>query len=135
MTASAVSELVNDMLAGDRNALARLISMAENDSPELPEIMETLTPHLGKACSVGITGPPGTGKSTLIGKLADTIRGKGLQVGIIAVDPTSPISGGAVLGDRIRMPQLDLDEGVFIRSMTTRGGAARAACPRRLPLR
>jgi len=118
-----VSKLVNDMIAGDKNALAQLISMAENENPNLPEIIEMLSPHLGKAFSIGITGPPGAGKSTLIGNLAGIIRSKGLKVGIIAVDPISPISGGAILGDRIRMPQLDMGEGVFIRSMTTRGGS------------
>jgi len=109
------------MLAGEKNSLARLISLAENDSPVLPEILEMLRPRLGKAYCVGITGPPGGGKSTLVDKLTASIRSKGLSVGIIAVDPSSPISSGAVLGDRIRMHQHYLDEGVFIRSMATRG--------------
>jgi LAO/AO transport system kinase len=120
------------MLAGEENSLARLISLAENDSPDLPEIIEMLRPHLGKAYCIGITGPPGVGKSTLIDKLTAVIRNKGLRVGIIAVDPSSPISGGAVLGDRIRISQHYLDEGVFIRSMATRGsqgGLSKAVAP------
>jgi LAO/AO transport system kinase len=120
------------MLAGEENSLARLISLAENDSPDLPEIIEMLRPHLGKAYCIGVTGPPGVGKSTLIDKLTAVIRNKGLRVGIIAVDPSSPISGGAVLGDRIRISQHYLDEGVFIRSMATRGsqgGLSKAVAP------
>jgi LAO/AO transport system kinase len=109
------------MFAGETDSLARLISLAENDSPDFPEIIEKLRPHLGRACCIGITGPPGGGKSTLVDRLVSIIRGKGLRVGVIAVDPSSPISGGAVLGDRIRMSQHCLDEGVFIRSMATRG--------------
>jgi len=116
-----VAKLVTSMLAGEKNSLARLISLVENDSPELPEIIEMIRPHSGKAYCVGITGPPGGGKSTLADKLVTVIRSKGLSVGMVAVDPTSPISGGAVLGDRIRMRQHYLDKGVFIRSMTTRG--------------
>jgi len=109
------------MLAGQKNSLAQLISLVENGSPDLPEIVQMLSSHLGKAYYVGITGPPGVGKSTLVDKLTTIIRSKGLSVGIIAVDPSSPISGGAVLGDRIRMNQHYLDEGVFIRSMAARG--------------
>ena len=109
------------MLAGQKKSLSQLISLAENDSPHLPEIIKVLHPHLGTAYCIGITGPPGGGKSTLVDKLTATIRSKGLSVGIIAVDPSSPISGGAILGDRIRMNQHYLDEGVFIRSMATRG--------------
>lgn len=113
--------LADSMLAGDKNSLARLISLVEDDSPDLAEIMATVRPHLGKAHCIGITGPPGAGKSTLIDKLIGTIRSKGLSVGIVTVDPTSPVSGGAVLGDRIRMQQHYLDGEVFIRSMATRG--------------
>jgi len=116
-----VTKLINRMLAGQKNSLAQLISLAENDSPDLPEIIKMLSPRLGKAYCVGVTGPPGGGKSTLVDKLTTTIRSKGLSVGIIAVDPSSPISGGAILGDRIRMDHHYLDEGVFIRSMATRG--------------
>lgn len=132
MLTPTITKLVTSMLAGEENSLARLISLAENDSPDLPEIIEMLRPHLGKAYCIGITGPPGVGKSTLIDKLTAVIRNKGLRVGIIAVDPSSPISGGAVLGDRIRISQHYLDEGVFIRSMATRGsqgGLSKAVAP------
>lgn len=114
-------KLVDSMMAGDKNALARLITITENNSPEMPDILKAIGSYTGKSITVGITGPSGAGKSTLTGKLAAFIRHKGLDVGIIAVDPSSPVSGGAVLGDRIRMPQLDLDENVFIRSMASRG--------------
>ena len=132
MLTQTITKLVTSMLAGEENSLARLISLAENDSPDLPEIIEMLRPHLGKAYCVGVTGPPGVGKSTLIDKLTTVIRNKGLRVGIIAVDPSSPISGGAVLGDRIRISPHYLDEGVFIRSMATRGsqgGLSKAVAP------
>lgn len=132
MLTPTITKLVTSMLAGEENSLARLISLAENDSPDLPEIIEMLRPHLGKAYCIGVTGPPGVGKSTLIDKLTAVIRNKGLRVGIIAVDPSSPISGGAVLGDRIRISQHYLDEGVFIRSMATRGsqgGLSKAVAP------
>jgi len=114
-------EVVEKMLAGDQRMLARLISIAEQEGPEVPEIMEAIYPHTGKAYCVGVTGLPGGGKSTLVDKLVSVARSKGLSVGVIAVDPTSPFTGGAVLGDRIRMQQHYLDEGVFIRSMATRG--------------
>ena len=121
MMTSRIAELVNSMLAGEKKSLAQLISLVESDSPALSEIIEIIRPHLDKAYRIGITGPPGGGKSTLVDKLTSTIRSKGLSVGIIAVDPSSPISGGAVLGDRIRMQRHYLDSGVFIRSMATRG--------------
>ena len=114
-------ELIERMLKGERMPLSRLISMVERESPEVPEIMKAVYPHLGKAFSIGITGPPGAGKSTLADKLIAVVRSRGLSVGIIAVDPTSPFSGGAVLGDRIRMQQHYLDPEVFIRSMASRG--------------
>ena len=114
-------ELVDKMLKGDPRSLSRLISMVEREVPELPEIMKDVYPHLGKAYSIGITGPPGAGKSTLVDRLTAVIRRKQLSVGVIAVDPTSPFSGGAVLGDRIRMQQHYLDPQVFIRSMASRG--------------
>ena len=123
-------ELVEKLLAGDQRALARLISRVERDSPDVPEIMQGVYPALGKAFCVGITGPPGAGKSTVTDKLTAHARQQGLTVGVLAVDPTSPFSGGAVLGDRIRMQQHYLDDGVFIRSMATRGshgGLAQAA--------
>jgi len=116
-----MTELVQRMLDGDKQALAKLITIVEREGMEVPEIMAAVYPHTGKAFSVGVTGPPGGGKSTLVGRLTSIARGKGLQVGILAVDPTSPFSGGAILGDRVRMQQHYLDEGVFIRSMATRG--------------
>ncbi len=109
------------MLKGENVSLSRVISLVENESSQVPEIMKLLAPHLGKAHCIGITGPPGVGKSTLIDKLTALMRKQGLKVGIIAVDPSSPFTGGAVLGDRIRMQQHYLDDGVFIRSMATRG--------------
>ncbi|MFA4835847.1 MAG: methylmalonyl Co-A mutase-associated GTPase MeaB [Dehalococcoidia bacterium] len=114
-------QLVEEMIGGAQRPLSRLITLVENRSKEVPEIMKAIYPHLGRAYSIGVTGPPGAGKSTLVDKLTAAIRSKGLSVGIIAVDPTSPFSGGAVLGDRIRMQQHYLDPGVFIRSMATRG--------------
>ncbi len=116
-----MTELVEKMLAGDRLSLARLITMVERESDDVPEIMRAIYPHTGRAFCVGITGPPGGGKSTMVSRLTAIARKKGLQVGVIAVDPTSPFSGGAVLGDRVRMQQHFLDDGVFIRSMATRG--------------
>ncbi len=109
------------MLKGENVSLSRIISLVENESSQVPEIMKLIAPHLGKAHCIGITGPPGVGKSTLVDKLTALMRKQGLKVGIIAVDPSSPFTGGAVLGDRIRMQQHYLDDGVFIRSMATRG--------------
>ncbi len=114
-------ELVDKMLEGDERALSRLITMVERDTPEAPEIMRQICHRTGRAYWIGVTGPPGSGKSTLVDKLTAVARGRGQTVGIIAVDPTSPFSGGAVLGDRIRMQQHYLDSDVFIRSMATRG--------------
>jgi LAO/AO transport system kinase len=114
-------KLVEQMLSGDNVALSRVISLVENESSHVPEIMKLISPHLGKAHCLGITGPPGVGKSTLVDKLTALMRKQGSKVGIIAVDPSSPFTGGAVLGDRIRMQQHYLDDGVFIRSMATRG--------------
>lgn len=114
-------ELVDKMLQGSQRALSRLITLVEQETPAIPEIMKAIHPHLGKAYSIGVTGPPGAGKSTLVDKLAAAARHRNLSVGIIAADPTSPFSGGAVLGDRIRMQQHYLDPQVFIRSMASRG--------------
>jgi GTPase len=116
-----IMRLVEQMLKGENVSLSRVISLVENESSQVPKIMKLIAPHLGKAHCLGITGPPGVGKSTLIDKLTVLMRKQGLKVGIIAVDPSSPFTGGAVLGDRIRMQQHYLDDGVFIRSMATRG--------------
>lgn len=116
-----VMELVEKMLAGSQQSLSRLITAVEMDTQEVPLIMKGIQPHIGNAYCIGFTGPPGAGKSTLVDKFTAMCRAKGLSVGIIAVDPTSPFSGGALLGDRIRMQQHYLDSGVFIRSMATRG--------------
>src|SRR3984893_4868026 len=109
------------MLAGDRLALARLITRVENRGAEIPEIMRATQPRWGRAHVLGITGPPGAGKSTLVDRLTSHLRVEGASVGVIAVDPSSPFTGGAVLGDRIRMQAHTLDPDVFIRSMATRG--------------
>src|SRR5438105_1108326 len=117
------------MLGGDRLALARLITHVENRSAAVPAIMKTIHGHAGNAYVVGITGPPGAGKSTVVDRLTGHLRRDAHTVGVVAVDPSSPFTGGAVLGDRIRMQQHTLDSGVFIRSMATRGsvgGLARA---------
>ena len=114
-------ELVDRMINGNVISMARLISLIESGDDQVPQIMKHIYPHTGKAYRIGLTGPPGVGKSTLVDKLTSVIRSQDLTAGIIAVDPTSPFSGGAVLGDRIRMQQHYLDQGVFIRSMATRG--------------
>ena len=116
-----MSDTVELVLKGDQRALSRLISLLEKRDPDAAPTMEALYKHTGKAYCIGITGPSGSGKSTLVDRLAEIMRGEGLSVGIIAVDPTSPYSGGALLGDRIRMQRHYLDSGVFIRSMATRG--------------
>jgi GTPase len=114
-------DLVARMLAGDRVALARLMTLVENRAPDLPALMSRLHPHTGRAHVIGVTGPPGAGKSTLTDRITVRLRAAGHRVGIVAVDPTSPFSGGAVLGDRIRMQAHFLDPGVFIRSLASRG--------------
>ncbi|GAB4472910.1 MAG: methylmalonyl Co-A mutase-associated GTPase MeaB [Anaerolineae bacterium] len=122
--------LVDDLLAGDRRALARLITRIENDPASASDALAILFPHTGRAHIIGVTGAPGTGKSSLVNQMALRLRRQGKTVAILAVDPTSPFSGGAILGDRIRMRDLSGDPGVFIRSMASRGslgGLARAA--------
>ena len=122
--------LVDRVLDGDRLALARLITLVENRDPELPGVMSRLSARTGRAHVVGVTGPPGAGKSTLVDALIGRLRTGGRRIGVVAVDPSSPFSGGAVLGDRIRMQAHFLDPGVFIRSLATRGshgGLPRAA--------
>jgi len=116
-----MQQLVAELLQGKKRAAARLISLVENDEPQKRELLKEIYPYTGKAYIVGITGAPGSGKSSLTDRLLQKMRSNGLTVGVIAVDPSSPFSGGAILGDRIRMQDHALDENVFIRSMGTRG--------------
>jgi len=116
-----VDDLVARARAGETRAVARLVSMVEDAAPQLREVMAALAPHAGHAHVVGITGPPGVGKSTTTSALVTELRAAGRRIGVLAVDPSSPFSGGALLGDRVRMQDHATDPGVFIRSMASRG--------------
>lgn len=116
-----IQDLVDKFKAGEQRALARLISLLENENPERDSVMKQIYNLTGNAYILGVTGSPGAGKSSLVDKITSLLRKQGKTVGIVAVDPTSPFSGGALLGDRIRMQEHALDKGVFIRSMGTRG--------------
>jgi len=123
-------DLIQQALAGDARAAARLMTLLESDPAAVPEIMRQVYPRAGGAHVIGVTGPPGAGKSSLVDTLAASLRVQGRTVGIVAVDPSSPFSGGALLGDRIRMQERFADSGVFIRSMASRGqpgGLAKAS--------
>lgn len=129
MARQTLSQLIEEMLAGNAVALARLMTLVERDGQEVGSILEAIAPQLGHAFAIGMTGPPGAGKSSLVDGLTTLMRKADKTVGVVAIDPSSPFSGGALLGDRIRMGQHYLDKGVFIRSMATRGshgGLARA---------
>jgi LAO/AO transport system kinase len=117
----ALVEMVAGMRAGDRRCLARIITELERATSRIPQLTAELTPHLGHALVIGITGPPGAGKSTLVNALIQHLRRSGVTIGVIAVDPSSPVSGGAILGDRLRMTAALDDDGVFVRSLASRG--------------
>jgi LAO/AO transport system kinase len=116
-----VDELLSRFFKGDKIGLAKLITLIENDDPHSDEIIHSIYPRMRHTCRIGFTGPPGVGKSTLLEKVIIALRKQQKTVAVVGVDPTSPFSGGAILGDRIRMTKVYLDNGVFIRSMATRG--------------
>lgn len=126
-----IAETIENFRNGNRRSLARLITLVENRQPEAAEVMRTLYGDAGKARIIGITGPPGAGKSTLTDRLIESFRAEGKRVAVVAIDPSSPFSGGAILGDRVRMQQHFLDPGVFIRSLSTRGRHGGLARPTR----
>ena len=117
-----MDDVIERLLAGDQRALSRLITLLEKGDPLSGEVLAQVYPHTGRTYCIGVTGPPGVGKSTLVDRLSEAARGRGLSVGILAIDPSSPYTGGAFLGDRIRMQRHYLDPEVFIRSMATREG-------------
>lgn len=129
-----VPDLVARAQQGEPAAVARLISLVEDDSPALPEVSAALAPHTGRAHIVGLTGAPGVGKSTSTSALVTALRRRGKRVAVLAIDPSSPFSGGALLGDRVRMSEHDTDPDVFIRSMASRGhlGGLAGAAPQAL---
>lgn len=129
---SGTRDLVERLTAGDKRALARVISRIEADGEDVPDLVRELHPHSGGAFSVGFTGPPGVGKSSVISRLIQIYRDEGLKVGVVSVDPSSPFSRGAILGDRIRLTDHFLDPGVFIRSMGSRGHLGGLAAASRL---
>jgi GTPase len=127
---SELSALAQRLVAGDKRALARAITLVENDDPAGWELVREVYPRTGRATVIGFTGPPGAGKSTLMGALVAHLRSRDCTVGVLSIDPSSPFSGGALLGDRIRLSEHFLDSGVFIRSMASRGalGGLAEAC-------
>jgi LAO/AO transport system kinase len=121
LTDSDVASLIGRMRAGERRAIATIITELERLSPSAPALLKAMQPHLGHSLVVGFTGPPGAGKSTLVNAVIAHVRSQGHTVGVIAVDPSSPVSGGAILGDRVRMSAALDDDGVFVRSLASRG--------------
>ena len=117
----AAADLVQRVTAGERRAIAAAVTELERFSSRAPELLHSMQPHLGRALVAGFTGPPGAGKSTLVNAVIRELRGSGKTVAVIAVDPSSPVSGGAILGDRIRMTAALDDDGVFVRSLASRG--------------
>jgi LAO/AO transport system kinase len=129
--APTVADLVGRARAGDHRSVAKLITLVESGDPALPDVAAALAPHTGRAQVIGLTGSPGVGKSTMTAELVRVLRAGGRRVGVLAVDPSSPFSGGAILGDRVRMQDHATDPGVYIRSMSSRGhlGGLAAATP------